>query len=341
METTDLAERLRGIPRVALCQTPSPLEEWNRLTRQWVPSARILAKRDDTIGPGYGGNKSRQLEFLLGDALSQDCDIIIHGGSVQSNYCRQLAAAAAILGVECRLVLTNNYGQPIDQGSHLLDRLFGAHVTLVDCPLGEEHERIKAGIRDDLQAAGRRPDLITYPQSETLGSLGYVVAAIELAEQWRELGDVRPTRVVSAAVGATYAGLLLGLRLLGYDTPVIGFSPLAKEYDILGSVAGAIRATAKLLDVTVPPSTLDEIDIRYDFVGEGYGAPSTEGLAALRDVARTQGVLLDPVYTSKAMAGLRAITSSGETSVFLHTGGAPAIFAYAGTIAASLEAADA
>jgi 1-aminocyclopropane-1-carboxylate deaminase/D-cysteine desulfhydrase-like pyridoxal-dependent ACC family enzyme len=335
-----LERRLQRIPRQPLCHLPTPLESWQSLADAWHPGSHILAKRDDLTGLALGGNKARQLEFVLGDALANNSDVVIHGGAVQSNYCRQLAAAAAMLGIECRLVLSTAYGQPLNQGGHLLDRLFDAKITLVDCPLGIEHERKKAEVANELRRQGRRPYLITYPNSETLGSLGYVTAAIELADQLESWPGELPKRIVMAGVGATYSGLLLGLRLLGINTPLVAFAPLRDEYDIASELGRTVLATARVLGVEVPESITKEIDVRFDQVGAGYAVPTPDSLAALFDTARNQGVLLDPVYTSKAMAGLKSLLQPEETTLFLHTGGAPGVFAYSDLLVSRLDAAD-
>jgi 1-aminocyclopropane-1-carboxylate deaminase/D-cysteine desulfhydrase-like pyridoxal-dependent ACC family enzyme len=340
IDTGALERRLQRIPRQPLCHLPTPLESWQSLADVWHPGSHILAKRDDLTGLALGGNKARQLEFVLADALANDSDVVIHGGAVQSNYCRQLAAAAAMLGIECRLVLSTAYGQPLNQGGHLLDRLLGAKITLVDCPLGVEHERKKADLADELSMKGRRPYLITYPHSETLGSLGYVAAAVELAGQLESWPGELPNRIVMAGVGATYSGLLLGLRLLGITIPLVAFAPLREEYDIVGELGRTLLATAKVLDVDVPGSVIKEIDVRFDQVGAGYAVPTPDSLAALFDTARNQGVLLDPVYTSKAMAGLKSLLQPEETTLFLHTGGLPGLFAYSDLLVSRLDAAD-
>lgn len=327
MDAGELRELLEPLPRVQLCRTPSPLENWRRISEAWCPGSRLQVKRDDLIGPGYGGNKSRQLEFLLGDALNRGCDTIVHGGALQSNYCRQLAAACAELGLECHVVLSSAYSQPVGRGSHLLTLLFGANVQLFDGPLGARHEAAKRELADRLHVEGKHPYLITYPSSEVLGACGYIDAAAELTLQMASSAD-RPSSIFAAAVGATYAGLLLGLRLLGDEIPIVGISPLAGEYDILPTIRDAIIGTAEMLGVDVPAGTLDQITISEEWVGDGYGQPTQEGLAALHDVARSQGVLLDPVYTSKAMAAVRKQLAPGELTLFWHTGGAPAVFAF-------------
>lgn len=332
---SQLRMRVTAFPRVDLCNTPSPLQSLPSLADHWRKGSRLLMKRDDLIGPGMGGNKSRQLEFLLGDAVAGGADSIIHGGAMQSNYCRQLASAAAQLGLECHLVLSTAYEQPPNQGSHLLSRLFGATITFVDTPLGAEHEQIKLEIRDQLREQGRNPYLITYPRSEILGSLGYVLAACELTDQFAD--DVTPSAIVTSAVGATYAGLLLGFRLLGNPIPVIGFAPLSDEYDIVSAVKNSISTIVKELAVELPPTIFDDIDIRFTEVGDGYAQPSARGIEALMDCARLEGVLLDPVYSAKAGAGARGLLRPNETLIFLHTGGSPAVFAYADQLAAALD----
>lgn len=321
----DLSERLNRVPRVRLLDGPTPLESWDRVAQAWRPGSRILAKRDDLAGPGLGGNKTRQLEYILGRAIADGCDVVVHGGALQSNYCRLLAAASARLGVECRLVLSTHYDQPADTGSHLLTRLFGAHIETTDLPLGAEHEALKSRRTEELRAAGRTPYLITYPHSEVLGSLGYVAATLELTAQLNAL-DRRPSVIVTSAVGASYAGMLLGLRLLGDPTPVVGITPLAAEYDIAAGVRAAITAAADTLGVDEPET---DVDLRFDQVGPGYAVPSDAGTAALLDIARHEGVLLDLVYSGKAAAGLRELLDEGETALFLHTGGVAAVFAYA------------
>jgi len=329
----ELRARIDTVPRVRLLDGPTPLESWDRVARAWHPGARLLAKRDDLAGPGLGGNKSRQLEFILGRALAERCDVVVHGGALQSNYCRLLAAACARLGLECRLVLSTHYDQPSDTGSHLLTRLFGAHIETTTLPLGADHEALKAQRTDELRAAGRRPYLITYPHSEVLGSLGYVAATLELQTQLHHL-DRRPDVIVTAAVGASYAGLVLGLRLLGDPTPVVGITPLASEYDITFGVRAAITAAAAELDVDEPDT---DVDIRFDHVGPGYAIPSNEGTVALVDVARYEGVLLDPVYSAKAAAGVRTVLAEGQTTLFLHTGGVAALFAYSSHLSSWLD----
>jgi 1-aminocyclopropane-1-carboxylate deaminase/D-cysteine desulfhydrase-like pyridoxal-dependent ACC family enzyme len=346
----ELAQRLAAFPRAGLGSFPTPLERWERLGAQLGLGDRLLAKREDLSGLAFGGNKVRQLDLLLGDALAAGADTIVHGGALQSNYCRVLSAACARLGLDCQLVLSRAYGQPDDQGNVLLDLLAGATVHTIDGPLGAAHEAVKAELTERLRAEGRRPYLITYPRSETLGTVAFVEAALETLAQCDDpagaTGGRRPELLLTAAVGSAQAGCLLGARALGWELRVRGIAPLGAEYPVVDTIADAARAAAELLGL--PPGLVGRelVDNSTAHVGDGYAAPTAEGLAAIRRVARAEGVFLDPVYTGKAMAALIAdaqdgtLAPDGERVLFLHTGGNVALFAYAPQLLADLEAAD-
>jgi 1-aminocyclopropane-1-carboxylate deaminase/D-cysteine desulfhydrase-like pyridoxal-dependent ACC family enzyme len=322
-----LSKLVSKIPRARLVYHQSPVESWSRLREKWNLDFELSVKRDDLIGPAFGGNKSRQLEFLLGDAINKGSDVIVHGGAIQSNYCRQLAAAASMVGLKCHLLLSNHYSQQYDQGNHLLDQIFGAEIDYFDGRLGTEHEAAKAKLTEKLAHQGFNPYLITYPQSEVLGGMGYLIAALELVDQLDESNF--PERIVMPAVGASYAGLLLGFELLGKShTEVLGFAPLSKEYDIVEGVKGSITGICNLLSIPLPQNLFDRIDISFDYVGPGYAKVSKYNLRTIVEVARAEGVLLDPVYTSKAAAALQGLTGDGKKTLFWHTGGTPSIFAY-------------
>lgn len=333
-------ERITGalatLPRVPLAHLPTPLEELPRLSKA-LGGPRIFIKRDDLTGLALGGNKTRLLEFYLGDALAQQAEIIVTGASVQSNLCRQTAAAAARYGLSCLLLLHGATGAEV-QGNLLLDHLFGAEVR----PVQLEH---LTGIWDvvsqtaaELTASGRRAYAIT--TFEPLAGVAYVDAARELEEQCAALG-ITPTWLIASASGGTQAGLVLGGKVLEAAWRVLGVTSIVwRDQPMNKKIAGLATKTAEFLgfDVTVSPSDILNTD---HYVGPGYGIPTPSGLDAMRLMAQTEGILLDPVYTGKALAGLidyirRGLITADDVVVFLHTGGNPALFAYADEISGAL-----
>ena len=300
--------------RPRFVHAPTPLDEATRLSDEL--GLRLLVKRDDLTGLALGGNKARKLELLVADAIARGCDTLIATGGAQSNFARMAAAAAARSGLACHLVLSGSAPEH-DSGNLVLDRLFGATVEFVGTEHWTELERRVAAVASSLGPRG-------YPMpvggSTPLGALAYVDAASELLAQ---IGRAPDWVVVADGSGGTHAGLLAGLprtvRVLGVDVarpPV----PLVKH------VAKLAAATAALAGLAAPANE----PIVIDHTGPGYAAVSEEGRAAVHLAARTEGLVLDPVYTGKAMAGLIAEARAGRlggTVVFWHTGGAPALFA--------------
>lgn len=327
----ELRAKLAAFPRVSLGCFPTPLDTWEGLRAQWDRPGSVYAKREDLSGFAFGGNKVRQIEFLLGDALARQCDCCVHGAAVQSNYCRVLAAACNKTGLDCHLVLSNAYNQSRDQGNFLLHRINGAHIEITDLPLGEPQERRKKELCEELTSQGKRPYLFTYPHSEIVGTVSYLEAALEIYEQCRTLPSM-PGVVICAAVGSTQSGMLLGFRLLGWDVKVMGFSPVKGEFDVAETLKGAMDKTSELIGVENPVRDEEIINVD-DYVGEGYGVMTDACFDAIRTTAACEGVYLDPVYTSKAMAGLvdylgKGLIDPAEGVVFVHTGGTPALFGY-------------
>jgi D-cysteine desulfhydrase len=331
------------LPRYPLAFLPTPLHPLPRLSetlrrelRLPASSFQLLAKRDDQTGLAGGGNKTRKLELLLADALAQGCDTLLTTGATQSNHCRQTAAAAAHAGLACHLVLGGAPpGQP--NGNFLLDRLLGAevHWTTREDRLPRLH-----ALAAELTAAGRRPYVITYGGSDPVGAAGYALAVAELQEQARAL-DVRfDAIVVASSSGGTQAGLVAGARALGWAVPILGISIDETQADLRAKVADLATRTAAHLgraDVFTP----DEILVDDSYLGAGYGVVGDLEREAIRLLARTEGILLDPVYTGRAFGGLvdllrtrpdtfAAPNGAGPANVlFWHTGGQPALFAYA------------
>jgi D-cysteine desulfhydrase family pyridoxal phosphate-dependent enzyme len=323
---------LRGRPRVRLAHLPTPLEPCDRL-RDAVGGPRVWIKRDDCTGLAGGGNKTRKLEFLLGRAIAAGADGVITFGALQSNHARQTAAACARLGLSCDLVLTRMVPRTDEHyarsGNVVLDRLLGARLHVVDDADGavDAIGRIVA----DAEREGRKVEVIGPGGSDAIGALGYVAAAGELAAQVRD-AVFAPSRIVLAAsTCGTAAGLIVGASLGGSDA-VVDIACVYEPADItVTTVRALVAACADELGVAPPPDarwTADDSQL-----GDGYGIPSDTGLEAMRVLARTEGVLLDPVYTGKAFALLLERIAQGALAVqddvvFWHTGGAQGVSAY-------------
>ncbi len=326
--------RVELLPRVCLGHFPTPLEEMPRLAHH-LGMARLLVKRDDQTGLAGGGNKARKLEFLVADALAQGADTLVTAGARQSNHCRQTAAAAAHLGLGCVLVLGGDPPTEIPTGNLLLDMLLGAELHWSGpYRRGEQLNQVVEALR----AAGRRPYLIPYGGSNGLGAVGYAYAMQELAGQCEDSISLAAIDriVIASSSGATQAGLVVGAHMVGYRGQIIGIAidkdempavPYVERLAILANEAAA------LLGITKTFSSQDFVVIR-DYLGAGYGVVGKLEREAIRLVARYEGLLLDPVYTGRAMGGLidlihRRIIMPEETVLFWHTGGTPALFAYA------------
>lgn len=329
----ELRRRIQPIPRVRLAHLPTPFEEAPRLSRA-LGGPRLWLKRDDCTGLAFGGNKTRQLEFLFAEALAQDADTIVIGAGTQSNLCRQATAAACRLGLEAHLLLVHGIKGPTKQGNLLLDEVMGAHVTIVP---GEDLEQLPAWIEekaDDLRRQGRRPAIMN-PfglATQTLAAIGYVEAAIELSEQL-DCAGLQADSLYLAGANITQAGLALGVQALGLPTKVVGITPIRWREDRPTDIARIATATAERLTLDLRFEARDIIN-EDRYVGERYGELTPACEEAITLVARTEGVILDPVYTGKAMAGVidhirQGRIAKDETVVFLHTGGTPALFAYA------------
>ena len=330
---------LARFPRVRLAHLPTPLEPLPRLSE--ALGVEIWIKRDDCTGLAGGGNKTRKLEFLLGDAMEQGADTLVTQGAVQSNHVRQTAAAAAAHGMKCEIILEERTGSTaIDytrNGNVLLDRLFGA--TLRTVPGGSDMVAELEATAEAVRARGGRPYVIPGGGSNPTGALGYVDCAREIVVQADEL-DMQIDRIVTATGSAgTHAGLVAGLAVMGADISVLGIGVRAPKDKQEANVLKLARETAALLG-RPDAVTAEMVVADCDYVGAGYGLIDEAVIDALKLAARTDGILLDPVYTGKAMKGLIALAKAGrfegETVVFLHTGGAQGLFGYQGELEAGL-----
>ena len=292
----------------------------------------MLIKRDDQTGLALGGNKTRKLEFLVGDALAEGCDTLITVGAAQSNHCRQTAAAAAKAGLKCELIL-NGVQPEIPNGNLLLDRLLGANEHWIERP--QRPAKLKK-LREQLRAQGRKPYVIGVGGSNGVGATGYVVATLELMEQLRAGGQRVDHLLFGTSSGGTQAGIELGARITGFTGRLHGLSidnddPEHREYEI--EVAQIANECAAYIGSDVR-LTKNDITVVRGYMGEGYGVVGDFEREAIRLIARCEGIILDPVYAGRAFGALvdlirKGVLKRGETVLFWHTGGAPALFAYA------------
>ncbi|MGV3723930.1 MAG: D-cysteine desulfhydrase family protein [Actinomycetota bacterium] len=343
MTTTELRALIERLPRTRLAHLPTPLEPLPRLSAA-IGDVELWIKRDDCTGLALGGNKARQLEFTLGDALARGADCVIQGAGAQSNHCRQAAAAAAKLGLDCHLILAKDEvgdgrddSAGVPQGNLLLDHLLGAKIHWTDSAMGAPLEAEKNALADRLRAQGRTPYVIGGPRGKLLGAAAYALELCELAEQCaaagihsKKGGQPGPDYLYVCSSGATHAGLAFAARALEAAFTVHAITPIVWGYDVPAAVAGTATALAGELGLDL---TLAAADIRSSeaYVGAGYGVLTREAQVAIELVARTEGVLLDPSYTGKAMAGLidhlrKGLVRPGSRVVFIHTGGYPALF---------------
>ena len=320
-------------PRVHFAHLPTPLEPMDRLSKH-LGGPRLWIKRDDCTGLSSGGNKTRKLEFLMGDAVAKGADTIITQGATQSNHARQTAAAAAKLGMECHLLLEdrtgNNSPDYMLNGNVLLDRLHGAHISkrAKDSNMNAEMDALAA----DLRAKGKKPYVIPGGGSNPIGALGYANAAMELVAQANAMG-LKIDHVVHATGSAgTQAGFVTGLVAINSGIPTLGISVRAPKEKQEASVFELAQRTAEYLGV---PGIVkrEHIVANSDYVGPGYGLPTQGMREAVKLVAQMEGILLDPVYTGKGMDGLidhvrKGFFKKDANVVFLHTGGSAGLFGY-------------
>ncbi len=334
---------MNKIARLNFAHLPTLIEELPNLTKA-LNGPRILVKRDDQTGLAFGGNKTRKLEFLIAEAREQGADLLISGGAMQSNHCRQTAAAAARYGFECKLVLT---GEKPKQASAnlLLDQLFGAEIITVEDRA--YRDQILQKTFDDAIAAGKKPYLVPYGGSSPTGAMGYAFAMEELMKQIN--GDFRSAKerrdfggldwiIFGTSSGGTHAGLVLGQRVFGFKGKVLGISIDELEDDLKTHVSELASQSSEKLGARIN-FTREDVLANDKYCQAGYGVFGEGEREAINLFARHEGLLLDPVYTGRAAAGMIDLIRKGffkkdETILFWHTGGQPALFAdkYAGSL---------
>jgi L-cysteate sulfo-lyase len=326
---------LARFPRVRLGHLPTPLEAMPNLSKL-LGGPTLYVKRDDCTGLSSGGNKTRKLEFLMADALAKGADTIITQGAVQSNHARQTAAAAAKLGLKCEILLENRTGSNspdyCGSGNVLLDHILGAPTQMF--PGGTDMSAAMDKAAENIRAKGGKPYIVVGGGSNAIGALGYVNCAMELVAQANDMG-LRVDHLVHATGSAgTQAGLVAGLEGIRSGIPVLGIGVRAARPQQEENVFKLACATANLLGISGAVAR-DRVVANTDYVGPGYGMPTAAMIEAINILARQEGILLDPVYSGKGMAGLIDLIRKGhfkkdENVVFLHTGGSVGLFGYNG-----------
>ncbi len=344
LKRMELEAAMRAWPRASLAHLPTPLDVLPRLSGGY-PGHELWLKRDDCTGLAMGGNKARQLEFYLGDALAQGCDTVLSTGAVQSNYMRTLASAAAKLGLACHIQLEARVSDPDEDyllsGNVFLDQLFGATIHRYEGG-GDEFGADDAirRIADGLATEGRKPYIVPLaPVDQPKGALGYVDAAMELADQFQAM-DLEPDLVVvGSGSGLTHAGLLTGFRAMGNDIPVLGACVRRDAGQQRQRILDHCRKVETMLGLGEMVG-LEDVWVDDVALAPGYGKASEQVMQAIAELARQEGILVDPVYSAKTVATTLTLLKNGTLDdwhriVMIHTGGTPALFAYRQSVLAS------
>ena len=319
---------LSHLPRVPLIFLPTPIHPLPHLSKR-LGGPTLWVKRDDQTGLATGGNKTRKLEYLVGDAVAQNADTLITTGAPQSNHARQTAAAAAHAGLKCALVLRGE--PPADvAGNILLDRLLGADIVWAGKRSTDE---VMNEVADELRARGQRPYLIPLGGSNAVGAVGYAAAMQEFVEQARSLDLHFEAVVFATSSGGTQSGLVVGARATGYTGRVLGISVDHPADECRQAFAPLADATAARLELSLT-FTPDDFDVSDSYLGAGYAIMGQPEREAIHLAAQCDALLVDPVYTGRALAGLIDLIRKrefrpGQNVLFWHTGGTPALFAYA------------
>lgn len=333
LTTAQLRQHVDRLPRYLLGNYPTPLDFCPRLTAA-LKGPRIHIKRDDCTGLAFGGNKTRHNEFLIADALKQGADLLVWGAGVQSNNCRQTAAACAKAGLDIHLVLGRG-GPAVEpdkiQGNLLLDYLVGAYVDVVEETIGVDLDERIAKETEAHRRRGRKVYGWDKHTCKPLAAVSYALCVAEIIEQGQS-GGFTPQAMYVSSAGSTGAGVVLAQKALGLDCRVKSVAPIKWPWDTQADMGDIAEKAGRLIGLELGLGR-DDIEVSFDSIGPGYGKVSPEGVAAIELVARTEGILLDPMYSGKAMAGLIEDIRAGQFQptdnvVFIHTGGTPALFAY-------------
>jgi len=331
-DASGLAARLSAFPRLGLASLPTPLEPMQRLTAH-LGGPRLWVKREDATGLGFGGNKLRKLDYVLCEAVASGADVLVSGGVVQSNSQRQVAAAAAKLGMACHLAVYHGRLAPPapeyeTSGNALLNRLFGAHCH--DVPWSGNRNAAIEELGNRLRQEAHRPFVVPYGVSSPLGAVAYASTIAEIVEQSRALG-VRPAAIVHCTGSAgTQAGLVVGASIAMRGTRIVGIDIDAEPERVRADVIAYASAAADLIGTRFDEN---DVEVVAGHAGPAYGVPHAATIEAIRLAGALEALSLDPVYSGKGLAGLIALVRQGRWQadmdvIFVHTGGAPALFAY-------------
>jgi D-cysteine desulfhydrase len=320
-------------PRRRYTEGKTPIEKLENFSKK-MGGPTVYIKRDDLLGLAGGGNKTRKLEFVMADALAKGADTVITTGAVQSNHCRLTLAAAVKEGLKCRLVVEERVPHsynPDASGNNFLFHLLGVEKIKV-VPLGTDLGKEMQKVTDEVVAEGGKPYIIPGGASDPLGATGYVACAQEILEQMFEKGINFDYVVVASGSGGTHSGLVTGFYGTSSNIPVIGVSVRRKKAEQEELIYDLVKRTAIYVgvEVNIPRDAVNVVD---DYVGPGYSLPTPEMVEAVKMLAQTESILLDPVYTGKAMAGLIGLIRKGyfkksDNVLFVHTGGSPSLYAY-------------
>ena len=328
---------LSDFPRVHLAHLPTPLEHMSRLSEH-LGGPEIFVKRDDCTGLATGGNKTRKLEFSMGEAVKQGADTIITVGAIQSNHVRQAAAAACKLGMACEVLLESRVSDPSEiyakSGNVFLDRIFGANLRQFDA--GTDFNVAMKSVADEVRGVGGTPYIIPGGASNAVGALGYVDCGVEMLGQFKEQNLTIDHLVSATGSAGTHAGLAVGLRASGNDLPILGIGVNAPQDVQEERVYKLAVETAELVGAKDCVAR-EDIIADCSYIGSGYGMPTESMNEAILMLARFEGLLFDPVYSGKALAGMidyvrQGRFTKGQNIVFLHTGGSAGLFAYSDTL---------
>lgn len=329
-----LARYIQAHERMSFGHFPTPIEPMKHLT-DWLGGPSLYVKRDDASGLGQGGNKVRALEFIIPEALAAGADVLLTAGVVQSNSVRQVAAAAAKVGLACHFAMITDRVTRTDSdyavtGNIFLDHLFGA--THEEISVNDDRTAVLEDIAERLRAQGRSPYIVPYGCANRLGAVGYLNAAVEIAEQAEQLG-IRITHIVHASgTGGTQAGLIAGFAALGLPVEVVGIDIDADPVGVRSRVTAMVVELADCLGLE-SASLLERIVVDGGYSAGAYGIADTATVEAMTVAARQEAMTVDPVYSGKGLAGVFGLArtsrlTSADTVLFLHTGGTPAIYAY-------------